>query len=160
MCTDVAIYINTTDRHEGVVHVCVCVCLVAQSCLTLCDPMDCSPPGSSVHGILQARIPEWVAIAFPRGSSGPRDQTQVSHVAGRLLTVWGTGEARCEHLCFQLCHMIPRAVGLLAEFSFFLCFGDPVFELHPPSVSTQRHCWGKFMSYLSCLNVLSYCFLP
>ena len=51
MCTDVAIYINTTDRHEGVVH--VCVCLVAQSCLTLCDPMDCSPPGSSVHVILQ-----------------------------------------------------------------------------------------------------------
>ena len=44
---------------------CVCVCvLVAQSCLTLCDPMDCSPPGSSVHGILQARILEWVAISF------------------------------------------------------------------------------------------------
>ena len=43
--------------------VCVCVC-VTQSCLTLCDSMDCSPPGSSVHGILQARIPEWVAISF------------------------------------------------------------------------------------------------
>ena len=46
---------------------------VAQSCLTLCDPMDCSPPGSSVHGILQARILEWVAISFSRGSSQPRD---------------------------------------------------------------------------------------
>ena len=44
-------------------------CLIAQSCLTLCDPMDCSPPGSSVHGILQARIQEWVAISFSRGSS-------------------------------------------------------------------------------------------
>ena len=54
------------------VCVCVCVCLcvlVAQSCLTLCDPVDCSPPGSSVQGILQARILEWVAISFSRGSS-------------------------------------------------------------------------------------------
>ena len=49
--------------------------LVAQSCPTLCDPMDCSPPGSSVHGILQARILEWVAISFSRGSSQPRDKT-------------------------------------------------------------------------------------
>ena len=51
----------------------VCACLVAQSCLTLCDPMDCSPPGSSVHGILQARILEWVAILFSRGSSCSSD---------------------------------------------------------------------------------------
>ena len=48
---------------------------VAQSCPTLHDPVDCSPPGSSVHGILQARILEWVAISFSRGSSQPRDQT-------------------------------------------------------------------------------------
>ena len=47
--------------------------LVTQSCLTLCDLMDCSPPGSSVHGILQARILEWVAISFSRGLSQPRD---------------------------------------------------------------------------------------
>ncbi|MES6266278.1 hypothetical protein U6R57_12305, partial [Cutibacterium acnes] len=59
---------------------------VAQSCPTLCDPMDCSPPGSSVHGILQARILEWVAISFSRGSSQPRDQTQVSHIAGGFFT--------------------------------------------------------------------------
>ena len=51
------------------------MCSVAQSCPTLYDPMDCSPPGSSVHGILQARILEWVAISFSRGSSRPRDQT-------------------------------------------------------------------------------------
>ena len=55
----------------------VCV-LVTQSCLTLCDHMDCSPPGFSVHGILQARILEWVAIPFSRGSSWPRDWTLVS----------------------------------------------------------------------------------
>ena len=59
---------------------------VTQSCLTLCDPTDCSPPGSSVHGILQARILEWVAISFSRGSSRPRDQTQVSYIAGGLFT--------------------------------------------------------------------------
>ena len=47
--------------------------LVLQQCLTPCDPMDCSPPGSSVHGILQARILEWVAIPFFKGSSQPRD---------------------------------------------------------------------------------------
>ena len=58
---------------------------VAQSCLTLCDPMDCSPPGSSVHGILQARILEWVAVPFSRRSSQPRDRTQVSHIAGGFL---------------------------------------------------------------------------
>ena len=56
---------------------------VAQSCLTLCDPMDCSPPGSSIQGILQARILEWVAISFSRGSSRPRDRTQVSRIGGR-----------------------------------------------------------------------------
>ena len=51
--------------------------LVAQLCLTLCDPMDCSPPGSSVRGVLQARVLEWVAMSFSRGSSQPRDQTHV-----------------------------------------------------------------------------------
>ena len=50
---------------------------VTQSCLTLCDPMDCSLPGSSIHGIFQARVLEWVAPAFSRGSSLPRDRTQV-----------------------------------------------------------------------------------
>ena len=60
----------------------------AQSCSTVYDPMDCGPPGSSAHGILQARILEWVAIPFSRGSSWPRDQTQVSCISGRLFTIW------------------------------------------------------------------------
>ena len=67
--------------------------LVAQSCPTLCDPLDCSPPGSSVHGILQARILEWVAMPFSRGSSQPRDQTQISYIAGRFFTVQATWES-------------------------------------------------------------------
>ena len=58
------------------------LCLVTQSCLSLCDPMDCSPPGSSVHGTSQARILEWVAMPSSRESSQPRDWTQVSCIAG------------------------------------------------------------------------------
>ena len=58
---------------------------VAQLCLTLCDPIECSPPGSSIHGIFQARILEWVALFFSRGSPWPRDWTQVSRIVGRHL---------------------------------------------------------------------------
>ena len=61
-------------------------CVCAQSCLTLCNPMDCSPPGSSVHGILQARILERVAISSSRGSSQPRNWTRVSCIAGGFFT--------------------------------------------------------------------------
>ena len=66
---------------------------VAQSCLTLCDPVDCSPPGSSVHGILQARILEWVVMLFFRWSSWPRNRTQVSHNASRIFIIWATRQA-------------------------------------------------------------------
>ena len=61
--------------------------LVTQSCLTLCDPIACSPPGSFVHGIFTARILAWVAISFSRGYSRPRDRTWVSYIAGRFFTV-------------------------------------------------------------------------
>ena len=69
---------------------------VAQSCPTLCDPMD-----YTVHGILQARTLEWVAISFSRGSSQPRDRTQVSRIAGRFFTSWATREAQETeiHIC-------------------------------------------------------------
>ena len=67
--------------------------LVAQSCLTLCVPMDCSPPGSSVHGILLVRILERIAMPPSKISSWPRDRTWVSCIAGRLFTVWATREA-------------------------------------------------------------------
>ena len=61
--------------------------LVAQSCPTLCDPTDCSPPDFSVHGILQARILEWIAIPFSRETSQPRDRALVSCIAGRFFTI-------------------------------------------------------------------------
>ena len=65
----------------------VCVCTGAQSCLTLCNAMDCSLPASSVHWILQARILQWVAIPLSRESSQPKDQSQVSSIAGIFFTV-------------------------------------------------------------------------
>ena len=68
--------------------------LVAQSCPALWDPMDCSPPGSSVHRVLQARILERVVTPVSRGSSRPRDQSQVSCTAGRFFTIWATREAK------------------------------------------------------------------
>ena len=68
--------------------------LVAKSCPTLATPMDCSPPGSSVHGIFQARILEWISISFSRGSFQPRNWTQVSGTAGRFFTNWAMREAQ------------------------------------------------------------------
>ena len=74
--------------------------LVVQSYPNLCNPMDCSLPGSSVLGILQARILEWVNIPFSRGSSSPRDQTWVSRITGRFFTIWVTRKA---HICMCTC---------------------------------------------------------
>ena len=79
--------------------------MCAQSCLTLCSPMDCSSPGSSVHGIFQERILEWVAISFSRGSSWPRDCTRVSCVS------W-----TCTQVHYQLSHdRSPEANQLIAR---------------------------------------------
>ena len=121
---------------------CALLCLVSQSCLTLCDPMDGSPPGSSVHGILQARILEWIAISFSRGSSQPRDRTRspafqvdslpseppgkskntgmgsLSLLQGILLTLksnWNLLKCRqiLYHLSYQGSHIIPVIKKLL-----------------------------------------------
>ena len=99
--------------YMGRLHVnklaCMCAKLV-QSCPTLCDPMECNPPGSSVHGILQARIMDWIAMPSFRGSSPPRDQTQVSMspaLAGRFFTIsmtWETPQKLEIHL-----KLIPKS---------------------------------------------------
>ena len=91
--------------------------LVTQSCLTLFDPMDCSLPGSSVHGILQARILEWVAIPFSRESSRLRDWTRVSCTADRFFTVWATKEEKMSW--FEL--------NFVDKYIFFTL---PPFQLH------------------------------
>ena len=78
------------------------LCSVAQSCPTLCNPMDCSPPGSSVHGIFQARILEWVDISSSRGSSQFRDPIHVSCIAGGFFTAEPPGKPCSKPL--NLCH--------------------------------------------------------
>ena len=87
-------YVSCIDRrilyhqcHLGIPHRNAVLCLVTQSCPTLCDSMNSSLPGFSVHGILQARILKQVAIPSSRGSSQPRDQTQVSRTAGGFFTI-------------------------------------------------------------------------
>ena len=65
----------------------LCICQLSRSVVSDCGPMNCSLPDFSVHGIFQARVLEWVAISFSRGSSQPRDQTRVSCTAGRCFTV-------------------------------------------------------------------------
>ena len=81
-----------------------------QSCPTLCNLMDCSPPGSSVHGISQARILEWVAIPFSRGSSRPRDQTPVSCLTGRYFTNEPPGKPLWRFI-FQQPPLLPRLLS-------------------------------------------------
>ena len=82
------------------------VVLVTQSCLTRGYPMDCSLPSSSVHVIFQARILEWVAIPFSRGSSQPRNQTQVSSIPGGFFSIWATAAAKSLQSCRTLCDPI------------------------------------------------------
>ena len=96
-------------------YVCVCVCVfVTQSCLTLWDPTDCNPPGSSVYGILLAKILEWVAIPFSKGSSRPRDWTWVSCTPGGFLTVWATREA---HILWNTALQIGTTYERLTQLS-------------------------------------------
>ena len=112
--------------------VCGCACVrarehsVAQPCPTLCDPLDCSPPGSAVHGISQARLPEWLAIPFPRGSSRPRDGTRVS---SRLH--WPLGSLP---LSRQEATLLLRGACLVAQLFLTLC--DPV-DCSPPDSSVH-----------------------
>ena len=90
ICKQMSVLFCLFDYFSNLVSVCVCVCvcvLVAQLHLTLWNPVVCGFPSFSLHGILQARILEWVAIPFSSGSSRPRDQTQVSHIAGRVFTI-------------------------------------------------------------------------
>ena len=71
----------------------ICCCWVTKSCLILCNPMYCSLRSSSVHGIIPAKILEWVAISFSRGSSQPRDRTHISFIGRQVLLHWAIWEA-------------------------------------------------------------------
>ena len=84
---------------------------VSQARPTLCKPKDCSPPDPSVHGILQARALEWVAIPFSRACSQPRDWAWFSHIAGRFFSLWATREAQKGRLVAEQGRE-PRALRL------------------------------------------------
>ena len=100
---------------------------ISQLCLTFCDPKDYNLPGSSVHGILQARILEWVAITFSRGSSQPRHRTQVSHIAGVFFTIRATREAWMVR--WQVCHnWFEDYFGLSVVQSTLVVPGGPTLE--------------------------------
>ena len=105
--------------------------LVTQSCGTLCDPMDSSPPGSSVHGILQGRILEWVAIPFSRGSSQPKDRMRVSCTAGRFFTIGAmrevlgqikTGNSRLIPFIYLFIHLCIYHLSLSYLSTYYLYF--------------------------------------
>ena len=97
------------------------VCVRAQSCPTLCNPMDCSPPGSSVHGILQARILEWVVISFSRGSFQPRDWIYISRTNRQILYHWATREAPWILFLPVFSWVTPGMLSELPSLSFIIC---------------------------------------
>ena len=85
----------------------------------LSDHMGCSPPGSSVHGILQARILEWITIPFSRGSSRPRGWTQASRIPGRFSTIWATRETHFNFICLMRFSACSDASGTCYRYIFF-----------------------------------------
>ena len=129
---------------HGVAKICVCVyvcgcCLVSKSCPILLRPHGLYPPGSSVHWISQARIPEWVVNSFSRGSSRPRDQTRVSCIGRWIPYHWATREAQYDVHIYTHTHTYAHMNICLKTFywdrwvksekSFFFC----------PSVTLQKH---------------------
>ena len=101
----------------------IVVALITKLCLTLWDSMDCNPPGSTVHGISQARILEWVAISFSRKSSQPRDPTHISCIAGGTLYHCTTWEAPLDmgFVCYSPCLCWSSPFGY---FKGLVCFGS------------------------------------
>ena len=97
---------------------------VAQSLSTLCDPLDCSLPGSSVYGIFQARILEWIAISFSRRSSWPRDWTRVSRLVSRCFTVWATREALIDYVCALETDILLYHHNRMIEVRILTCLGS------------------------------------
>ena len=96
----------------------------AQSCPTLCHPMDCSLPRFSIQGIFQARILEWIAISFSRGSAWLRDQTLASRTAGRLFTIWATREGETRYLLghLQIAKTTTGQLQSIENFDWMLSF--------------------------------------
>ena len=118
--------------------------LVGQLCPTLCDPMDCSPPGSSVHGLLQARVLEWGAISFSRASSWPRGGTLVSCTTGRFFTAEPPGKPPFELKRARKPHTQPSEL-----------WETPGSHAHPPDTPDFRWKVGMDMYKASFWEFLS-----
>ena len=130
-------------RPTGDFH--VCIRSVLQSCPALCNPMDCSRPGSSVHGILQTRVLEWVVISFSRGSSPPRDRVRLSCIADRLFTNWTSRE------------YIPRVLHKMKNISSRSVFSFSPFH---GSFWLKVHTFGKEIKWSSSLLGLNWASRP
>ena len=132
--------------------------LVTKPYPTLCNPMDYSPPASSVHGILQARILEWVVISFSRGPSWPRDWTWVSHVPGRIISLLVYRNA------MDMCTLILKPATLQYSFiisnsffgGIFMVFLYKNYVIHINASFTSFPTQMTFISF-SCLDALSRC---
>ena len=110
--------------------------LLTQSCLTLYDPMDCSPPGSSVHGILQARILEWVAISFSRWSARPRERTCISCIGSRFSTTESPGKPT--HLQYA-----DAELGMATGGARGNCWPPVLVSGHPASQALPLATWDE-----------------
>ena len=147
---------------------------VTQSCPILWGPVDCSLPSSSVHGIFQATVLEWVAISFSRGSSWPRVRTWVSCIVGRCFTVWATGEvptpstyhlfiaAKCLHsnqdILFNLSVLSPDLKNIFpCVWTLSQTRTDINFQLHRKARSSLKYCFSQycFMSLFHMINIFS-----
>ena len=128
---------------------------VAQLSPTLCDPMDCSPPGSSIHGILQARVLEWVAISFSRGSSQPMDRTPVSHTTGRLFTVWATGEALVIQWMLAIWSLVPLPFKIQLE--HLEVHGSRTVEAWLGEFWALLYQCVRWVQFCGSLSILSHC---
>ena len=138
--------------YQEALHACVCAKSL-QPCLTFCDPMDCSPAGSSVYEILQAKILEWVVMPSSRGSSQTRDQTQVSHIAGRF-------QQCLIIICISL-SLIVRSPFFISD---FIAFHLPFFMVNSPKylstlifIKDQLCCLD--LLYYSLFDLSLHCFL-
>ena len=133
----------------------LCRAKLLQSHPTLCDPMDCSPPGSSVHWVSQARILEWVAISFSRGSSQFRNQTHVSCIACRFFTDWTTREAALYSLVISIWVWISLKNSLnwaTPSSGVYGCFWHPTPVLLAGKSNGQRSLvgcspWGRWVRH-------------
>ena len=115
---------------------------VTQSCPTLCDPMAYSLPDSSIHGILQARLLEWVAIPFSKGSLQPSNWTQVSWIAGGLFTVWAAREATTTKLLVNGVKKKASEHFVCISTCYFFCFQRSV-----KSCMVRHTLWNTWMYF-------------